>query len=147
MNNTQIYWAEKQKELVDSLDKDLDSMRSSWEEPLKEPLLIEPETKLKLSFFKKDRQTRKIKPVMIKNPIPFELAVETLREAFNQEDFIQSQLMQKVEGKDFVRENCIHSDNCHEGELKCLDCRKFSFRLSAIQRILGSDKIKLWTIV
>lgn len=145
MNNAQIAWAEKQQALVKTLDEDLKSMWSSWEEPLKAPLTIEPERKLKLKFFKRDRWADKISPVVIKNAIPFEMAVQVLREAYNHEDFIQSQLLSKAEEKHFVKENCRH--DCSPRGLECMNCDRFSFKKSAIQEILGSKDIEPWTIV
>lgn len=148
MNNTQIAWAEKQQALVKTLDEDLKSMWSSWEEPLKAPLTIEPERKLKLKFFKRDRWADKISPVVIKNSIPFEMAVQVLRETYNHEDFIQSQLLSRAEEKHFVKENCRHyENNCHPRDFECMNCDRFSFKKAAIQEILGSKDIEPWTIV
>ena len=156
MTETQIEWAQRQAVLIKELEEDISKLKEHWGERPEGPITLTPvdvpKEKIKIGLFTfdvyKNRDART--PVTLGNRVPAELVIRTLQEVYDEELYMQEQLLKKVEEKDFNEDNCYHGQGCRPQPGQCSHCGRFKFHQLAMDHILGLDPMKdrrIWLTV
>lgn len=156
MNETQIEWARRQSNLIKALEEDISKLTEHWGERPEGPITLTPidvpKEKIKIGLFTfdiyKSRDART--PVVLNNPIPAEMVIRTLQQAYEEELWTQKDLLEKAEEKDFTEDNCYYGQGCHPQPGACKNCSRFKFHQSAVDHVLGLDPSKdrrIWLTV
>lgn len=156
MTETQIDWAQRQSELIADLEEDVRKLTEHWGERPEGPITLTPvdvpKEKIKIGLFTFNvyRTKDARDPVTLKNPIPTEMVIRTLQQAYEEELWAQKDLLSKAEEKDFNEENCYYGQGCHPQPGQCTHCGRFKFHQLAVDTILGLDPTKdrrIWLTV